>query len=404
MPSMSSPYRLAIVTTHPIQYNVQWYRALAAHPDLHSHVYYCHQATPQEQGRAGFGVEFDWDVPLLTGYAYTFLTNVASTPGLGRFSGLDTPEIREVIQARKYDAVMVNGWNHKSAWQAMRACWKSNVKILVRSDSHLHTQRSLLTRAVKSLGYPRFIRRLDGCLAVGKWSREYFLNYGARPDRIFIVPHSIDNEKLSKEAERLRPLRSELRRKWDLDAEAIIFAFVGKFIGKKRPMDFVRALDEAVRRNSAIQGLMVGDGPLRAACESFVQTHGTPVRFSGFLNQSQIATAYTACNALVLPSDGETWGLVVNEAMACGRPCLCSDRVGCAPDLVIPGRTGAIFPSGDIEALTNAMVDMAKDPARMSDMGMEASRNIQNYSIPVAAEAMVQCLGTILRRCAINAS
>jgi glycosyltransferase involved in cell wall biosynthesis len=402
---MGGPYRLAILTTHPIQYHGQWYRALAAHPDLDVHVYYCHQATPQEQASAGFGVEFDWDVPLLTGYPYTFLKNVAKTPGLGRFAGLDTPEIREIIRSRQYDAVMVNGWNYKSAWQAIRACWKSNVKIMVRSDSHLHGQRSLITRTVKSLAYPRFIRRLDGCVAVGKWSREYFLRYGAHPDRIFTIPHTVDDEALMREAERLRLLRSELREKWGLNPGGIVFAFVGKFIAKKRPMDFVRALDQAAGRNPAIQGLMVGDGPLRAGCESFVETHNAPVRFSGFLNQSQIATAYMACDALVLPSDGdETWGLVVNEAMTCGRPCLASDRVGCGPDLVVPGQTGAIFPVGDVDALADAMVDMAKDPGRLSFMGAEASKAIRNCAVPLAVEGMVQCLATILNGCAIHAN
>ena len=316
--------RLAIVATHPIQYHSPWYRALAACPELDVDVYYCHQATAQEQKNAGFGVEFDWDAPLLEGYPYTFLRNVAKRPGLERFAGLDTPEIQEIIHSRKYDAVMVNGWNYKSAWQAIRACWRSRVKVLVRSDSHLHTRRSLVTRMVKSLCYPGFIRRFDACLAVGKWSREYFLRYGARPDRIFIVPHTIDNVAFEREAGRLRPLRSELRKNWGLAPGAIVFAFVGKFIAKKRPMDFVQALDQAARRNAAIQGLMVGDGPLRADCENFVQAHAAPLQFTGFLNQSQIASAYAACDALVLPSDGdETWGMVVNEAMACGRPVHC---------------------------------------------------------------------------------
>ncbi len=389
--------RLGIVATHPIQYHTQWYRALAAHPDLDIHVYYCHQATPAEQASAGFGVEFDWDVPLLTGYPYTFLKNVAKTPGQGRFAGLDTPEIQGIIQSGKYDAVMVNGWNYKSAWQAIWACWRSNVKVLVRSDSHLHTRRSLVTRMAKLLGYPRFIRRFDACLAVGKWSREYFLRYGARPERIFIVPHTIDTAAFEREAGRLRPLRSELRKNWGLDPDAIVFAFVGKFIAKKRPMDFVRALDQAARRNSAIQGLMVGDGPLRAAGESFVQAHGTPVRFAGFLNQSQIATAYIACDALVLPSDGdETWGLVVNEAMACGRPCIVSDRVGCGPNLVVPGQTGAIFPLGDVEALGNSMIEAGQDSAQLAAMSAEANSKIKNYSVPVAVDGIVQCLATVL--------
>ena len=60
--------KLAVISTHPIQYHSAWYRAMASHPELDLRVYYCHQATPQEQANAGFGVEFDWDVPLLEGY------------------------------------------------------------------------------------------------------------------------------------------------------------------------------------------------------------------------------------------------------------------------------------------------------------------------------------------------
>ena len=118
-------------------------------------------------------------------------------------------------------------------------------------------------------------------------------------------------------------------------------------------MDFVCAIEQSVRRNPRIQGLMVGDGPLRAGCDSLVQDRQVPIRFTGFLNQSEIIRAYVASDALVLPSDGgETWGLVVNEAMACARPCIVSDRVGCGPDLVIPQETGSIFPLGDVEALS----------------------------------------------------
>lgn len=397
--------RLAIVTTHPIQYHSAWYRALAVHPALDVHVYFCHQATPQEQASAGFGVEFDWDVPLLSGYPHTFLTNVANPPGQGRFAGLDTPEIKDIIQSRKYDAVLVNGWHYKSAWQAIWACWKSKVKVMARGDSHLHTPRSAPTRAAKAVGYPRFIRRFDACLAVGKWSREYFLHYGAREGRIFLVPHAIDNEAFRRETQRLLPFRSELRRKWGLGEDAVVFAFVGKFVGKKRPMDFVQAISQAVLQNSKIQGLMVGDGPLRDECDSIIKSQQIPIRFAGFLNQSQIVSAYAACDALVLPSDGgETWGMVVNEAMACGRPCIVSDKAGCGPDLIIPGQTGAIFPLGDIDTLATTIVDMAKPRMRLSEMGAEANRKIQEYSVPGAVKGTVECLAAILNRDAGHAN
>jgi glycosyltransferase involved in cell wall biosynthesis len=385
--------RLAFLSTHPIQYHSAWFRALAACPGLDLCVYYCHQATPSEQAGAGFSVEFDWDVPLLEGYPYTFLKNVADSPGHDSFSGFDTPEIKGIIRRREYDAVLVNGWHYKSAWQAIWACWTSKVKVMVRGDSHLNTPRGVAKRAVKSFTYRRFIPRFDACLAAGQWSREYFLHYGARPERIFLVPHAIDSGRFRIEAESLEPRRSELRGEKDLDKNAIIFTFSGKFIPKKRPMDFVCAIEQAVRRNPRIQGLMVGDGPLHAVCENLVRELKVPIRFTGFLNQSQITKAYVASDALVLPSDGgETWGLVVNEAMACARPCIVSDRVGCGPDLVIPQETGSIFPLGDVDALANSMLELAGNPQRMISMGLEAQSRLRNYSIETAVDGIIQSL------------
>ena len=397
--------RLAFLSTHPIQYHSAWFRALAACPGLDLCVYYCHRATPSEQAGAGFGVEFDWDVPLLEGYPYTFLKNVADLPGHGRFGGFDTPEIKEIIQRREYDAMLVNGWHYKSAWQAIWACWKSKVKVMVRGDSHLYTPRGIAKRAVKSITYRRFIPHFDACLAAGQWSREYFLHYGARPERIFLVPHAIDSGRFRIEAESLEPRRSELRKEKDLDENAIVFMFSGKFIPKKRPMDFICAIERAVLRNSRIEGLMVGDGPLRARCEDLVRERKVPIRFTGFVNQSQITKAYVVSDALVLPSDGgETWGLVVNEAMACARPCIVSDRVGCGPDLVIPQETGSIFPLGDVEALANSMLELAGNPERMISMGLKARCGLRNYSIETAVDGIIQSLSATLGPRVLHAS
>jgi glycosyltransferase involved in cell wall biosynthesis len=393
---MRTPYRLAIVSTHPIQYHAPWFQGLAAHPDLQVHVYYCHQATPREQARAGFGVEFEWDVPLLTGYPHSFLQNIANPPGHGRFAGFDTPEIKDIIRRREYDAVLVNGWHYKSAWQAIWACWKSGVKVLVRGDSHLHSPRGPLKKLAKALAYRHFIPRFDACLAVGQWSQEYFLYYGARPERIFFVPHAVDNQRIAAECRRWGPTHSKLRSRWGLAEKTVVFAFAGKFIEKKRPMDFVQAIDRAARQGAAVEGLMVGDGPVRVECEDFVRAHHTPIRFTGFLNQSQIVAAYVASDLLVLPSDGgETWGLVVNEAMACGRPCIVSDHVGCGPDLIEMGTTGAIFQLGDVDALAALMIGLERDPSHLDFMSTQARRKIQGYSTQTAVEGVLQCLAAI---------
>ena len=121
--------------------------------------------------------------------------------------------------------------------------------------------------------------------------------------------------------------------------------------------------------------------------------------FAGFLNQTQIADAYAAADVLVLPSDyGETWGLVVNEAMASGLPAIVSDAVGCAPDLVLPGRTGLRHPLGDTAALGRAIARLADDPSVLGAMSREASAHVQGYSIGAAANGIREAAALVARR------
>src|SRR6266568_2226352 len=103
--------RLAILTTHPIQYQSPWFRALATQPEIDLEVWFCHDASSAEQARAGFSVEFDWDVSLLDGYRHRFLKNVAAKARVSTFRGLDTPEVAEIIKRERFDAVIINGWH-----------------------------------------------------------------------------------------------------------------------------------------------------------------------------------------------------------------------------------------------------------------------------------------------------
>jgi glycosyltransferase involved in cell wall biosynthesis len=261
---------------------------------------------------------------------------------------------------------------------------------MVRSDSHLHTKRSAAKLLLKWPLYKWFISRFDACLPVGEWSKDYFLHYGARPERIFTVPHVVDTDYLASESANLESRREELREKWGLDRDQVIYLFAGKFVEKKRPMDFVEAI-AAASKSANVAGLMVGDGPLKAECERVATAQGAPIKFAGFLNQSEMPMAYVAADALVVSSDGgETWGLVVNEAMACGRPCFVSDKVGCGPDLIQPGKTGAVFPLGNIRVLTNLLLSF--EAAELLAMGQHAKMNKGTNSIQGAVDGVLQAL------------
>ena len=389
----SKKYKLGILVTHPIQYYVPWYQALAVHPEIELTVFYSYQQTPQGQAQAGFGVAFDWDIPLLKGYDYRFLTNKSSTPNVFNFWGCDTPEIGKIIKTGGFDAFIVHGWYTQSYWQAIIACWQSQTPLFIRGDSHLLTERSSIKVWLKYLFYHWFIPKFTRYLAVGKRAKDYYLYYGAKESQIIFCPHAVNNDFFASYSQALAPERVNIRQSWGIPEKALVLLFVGKLIPKKRPHDFLEALHLASKNCPHLWGLIVGDGELRTNLEQFAQEQHLNVKFLGFLNQTQLPQAYSVADVLVLPSDGgETWGLVVNEAMASGLPAIVSDRVGCAPDLVIPGKTGEIFPCGNISALAQIVLELADNPAHLKAMGDAAKTLIADYSIPQAVAGTLASL------------
>ncbi len=385
--------RLGILASHPIQYHAPLFRRLAGTPDLDITVYFCHRPTAHQQGK-GFGVPFQWDIDLTSGYKHVWLTNRSARPSVIDFRGCDTPEIREIIREGKYDAFMVHGWYLKSFWQAFNACWRTRTPLLVRGDSHLgiNSKKSPALRLLKRLLYPHFIKRFDICLPYGKLSAEYFRYYGAR--NVVISPHFVDNGWFAELASCARKERGLIRSQWGLKQDAFVFLYAGKFIKWKQPSLPIEAIDLLKKRGiDNIALLMVGDGELRPMCEQTVREKGLPVCFAGFLNQSRMPQAYAASDCLLLCSDpGETWGMVVNEAMACGLPAIISSAIGCAPDLVIEGTTGYTYRSEDISELSELMMQLAMNPDHAQKLGLSAFEHIQNYSVENAAEVIHKVL------------
>lgn len=375
-------YRLGILSSHPIQYQAPWFRRLAQEPQIDLKVLFCHLPDAACQGQ-GFGVDFVWDIPLLDGYAYEVLENVARRPGTARFSGCDTPAIGERIRANKLDVLLINGWNVKSYLQGLRACRRLGVPCLVRGDSNALRRRPWWKRLL----HRRWSRCFTAYLTVGKSNEDFYRQNGASDTRFFPVRHFVDNERFAQAARELRVVRDDLRRGWGIASDRTVFLFCGKFIEQKRPLDFLRALEIALHKGAPVHGLLVGDGKLRGDCETMVRQRRLPATFVGFLNQRDLPRAYVAADCLVLPSDDrETWGLVVNEAMASGLSCVVSDRVGCGPDLIVKGATGHVFPFGDCDALASILAQLSANPERLRSMGEAAEQQVSSYSVDAAVE------------------
>jgi glycosyltransferase involved in cell wall biosynthesis len=263
---------------------------------------------------------------------------------------------------------------------------------------------ALRPRAVwKRLAHGLLVRRYAACLAIGEANRAFYLAHGVPAECIFPAPYCVDNERFASSAQALRGARAAWRQAHGIPTAACVFVFCGRFVGMKRPLDLLQAFDVVFASGSAAAGsahlLLAGDGEMKDTCRRFAEERRLPATFTGFMNQSEMPRVYAMADCLVLPSDdGETWGLVVNEAMACGLPAIVSDRVGCHLDLIVPGETGAVFPCGDTDALADRLRRLAADPVRRSAMGERARAHVARYNYAAAAQGTLAALRYVQRR------
>ena len=229
--------RLAIIASHPIQYHAPLFRELASRIDLT--VFFAHRATPADQGSAGFGVGFDWDVDLLSGYQNVFLRNVAMNQNLEHFAGCDTPELGGLLAEGRFDAVLVMGWHLKSFIQAVVAAKRLGLPVAARGDSQLVTSRGRIKKMAKAFAYPSFLRLFDAGLYVGERSRAYWRHYRYPSRRLFFSPHCVDTEWFAKRA--TPESRETLRQRLGLAPDRRVALFAGKLVSFKRPLDLIAA-------------------------------------------------------------------------------------------------------------------------------------------------------------------
>ena len=388
---MTAPIRLTAVLVHPVQYYAPWFRQIAAEcPEIDLTAVYATEPTPEQQG-VGFGRAFTWDVPLTEGYRCRVVRPSQPEDNLhsSAFRGVDVPGIGEAVLATRPDVALIPGWYSATLLRASRACRQARVPVLYRGDSNLASSPSGPQRAAWRVRTWLRLRAYDGYLATGTRSREYLRSFGVPMSRIFPSPHCVDNALFARRAAPFQTPegRRAARQALGLAPEAFVVLFAGKLEPKKRPLDLLHSL---TLLGPGAQLLAVGGGELEDECRRAAETLGIAVSWAGFLNQTEMAQAYAAADCLALPSGkGETWGLVVNEALATGLPCVVSDRVGCAPDLVIPGETGEVFPCGDREALARALAQVRARTAAGQDFAPACRERVEAHSFAAATAGLL---------------
>jgi glycosyltransferase involved in cell wall biosynthesis len=364
----SGTLQLGILDTHPIQYHTPLYQRLAARGNVKLAVLYLYDHGLRPVLDPSFGVPISWNIELLAGYRHDFLN-----PGTGR-----SRRIADLCRwIRAQDIVVIYG--HSNPWMLFSAavCRSSGIPYLLRGDSGPSGPSAGIRRAIRNRLAHVLVSASAGGLAVGKLNEEFYATFGA--PRITFAPHSVDNDRFADTPE---TGRDDLLARWGLDIRLPVIMFCGKLVEAKRPLDLAAAVS---RLTEPVSTVFVGDGKLADPVRVMLAPGRGVV--TGFVNQTELPSYYHAADILVLPSQSEPWGLVVNEAMAAGVLPVVSDRVGAGPDLV--EGLGEIYPCGDVDALAAALrraLSRAADP----QLAGRLRRRVDRYSVEVTAVGFEQ--------------
>ncbi len=377
--------KLALVTTHPIQYNAPLFQLLAQDLQVNLKVFYTWSQSKEVVKDKIFGRDIKWDIPLLEGYEFEFVENVATQPGSHHFKGIDNPKLVEMLQSFQPDAILVFGWKFKSHLKVLRH-FHGKIPIWFRGDSTLLDERkgykTTLRRGLLTWVY----RYVDKAIYVGKANKLYFLKHGLKESQLIYAPHAIDNNRFNDvdNHENYEKLAQDWREKLGYQPTDIVVLFAGKFEPKKQPGLLASALLNTNKiRKQKLHLLFLGSGPLESELKQKYSSEPY-IKFLPFQNQSKMPVVYRLGDVFCLPSNSDTWGLAINESLASGTPAIVSNKVGCALDLV-----------DDIHVMGfkyNSLNDLEKilmslDKQKLNDLGKSTKKYIEfwNYSSIVDA-------------------
>lgn len=391
---------LAILTTHPIQYQVPLWQALAQDGRVPFEVWYLTDHGIRPSRDREFGQTFSWDIDTLSGYPHRFLSTVKDSTPAAFWKCRLAERLRDRLRASGATALWIQGWQVAAYWQAVREARSAGVEVWMRGESNDLAPHPQWKRALKRAQLGWLFQRIDRFFYIGAANRRLYQNFGVRESQMYPAPYAVDNDRFARQAAALQPRRAKLRRQWGIGDAAFCTLFCGKFIEKKHPMDLVAAagqlgetgllpnlhllfagsgtLGAELRRSCRV--VFDAESPLAPSRHPDQQSYLPPASFAGFLNQTEVSQAYVAADCLVLPSDhGETWGLVVNEALASGLPCLVSDACGCAEELA--GGPGS-FKLSNIPMLASKLVDLASQggkPVRLPTISESLASIVRAY-------------------------
>lgn len=368
--------RITILTEIIAPYRVPVFNALARHSGIELHVIFMARTDRSLREWRIYENEIQFPYEVLPSWRRR----------IGPHNILLNTRVVQALERSRPDAVVCGGYNYLASWQALHWARRNDVQFLLWSESTVtdHRRRSGLVEALKKI----FLRRCDAFVVPGKSALHYLETFGVARQNIFLARNAVDSALFARLASDARSNAVQLRRQLALPER--YFLYVGRLVREKGVMDLLAAygrLAEELRQEVGL--VIVGDGALRSELESAARDiYPGMVYFAGFVHREELPIYYGLAECLIMPTHTDPWGLVVNEAMACGLPVICTSAAGCALDLV--RENGLLMEAGNVDQLHAAMSGLACDDELRRDMAEKSAALIQDYSPEAWAAGMAE--------------
>ena len=386
--------KLAIVTTHPIQYNAPWFKLLYSLGIIDIMVFYTWgEAGATKKFDPGFGKSLMWDLPLLEGYPYRYVLNVSPNPGSHSKNGIVNPTLINEIEQLGANAILIFGWNFISHFSAMKY-FHGKIPVIFRGDSTLLDENFRLKKFIRRLYLTYVYKNIDFALYTGTNNKQYFLSNQLKEEQLIYAPHAIDNDRFSEPKDDYLLKSTQVRRSLGFDDDDIVLLFAGKFETKKNPFYLVELLKKNLHKKLKL--LFVGNGHLEMALKK-ATSNDKRIVFLDFQNQLQMPVIYRVADMLVLPSigPGETWGLALNEAMACEKAVAASVYVGGAVDLIQQHYNGIILNPNSTKELDQLIEKVLYNNSVLTQMGINSKNKIQSFCFSQITTSIINLINRL---------
>lgn len=386
--------KIVVFDSHPVQYRVPVWKSIESLLPSELVVVYASDCSIKGYADREFGQVIAWDEPMLMGYQNIVL-NCESGKPLSGWSSLTGKGISQTLDKFKPQFVLLTGLNYRYDWVALWEAKKRKIPVFLRCDTNDEAfSRSMIKSTIRYLYYTITYKLLDKFLFVGTLNKEHFKNHRVNQTKLIFSPHSTFDRFIKMNLEFKKKMRSSSRIESHIDESQIVIGFSGKLIPKKNPeilFKIIEFLPDELRNKICFYFLGSGelDLKLKQIAITIQNEFGIKSIFTGFVNQTQMPSHYLAMDILVLPSrkTGETWGLVVNEALQAGCAVIVSDAVGCHKDFKTWERF-RVFPEGDAKILAYRVEELAKYERDFN----WAQVGLNEYSIESTAKSILQSL------------